>query len=57
MSATATTLTPHNDDQLSHTWLEDALAIVVGTLLISFGVAMFKSAGLLTGSCSPVADA
>ncbi len=54
MSAT-TTLTPHNDDQLSHTWLEDVLAIVVGTLLISFGVAMFKSAGLLTGSTAGLA--
>ena len=53
MTATATTLPPATtDDALGHTWLEDALAILVGTLLISFGVAMFKSAGLLTGSLS-----
>jgi len=56
MTATATTLPPATtDDALGHTWLEDALAILVGTLLISFGVAMFKSAGLLTGSTAGLA--
>ena len=35
---------------LTHSWAEDALAMVVGTLLVSFGLAMFKATGLLTGS-------
>lgn len=56
MTATASALPPPAaDDALGHSWLEDALAILVGTLLISFGVAMFKSAGLLTGSTAGLA--
>jgi len=35
---------------LSHSWAEDVLAMIIGTLLVSFGLAMFKATGLLTGS-------
>lgn len=38
-----------------HSLLEDIFAIVVGTLLVSFGIAMFKQAGLLTGSTAGLA--
>lgn len=33
-----------------HTLIEDMLAILIGTLFVSFGIAMFKQAGFLTGS-------
>lgn len=33
-----------------HTLAEDVLAIFTGTLFVSFGLALFKHAGLLTGS-------
>lgn len=38
-----------------HGLAEDALAIFIATLLISFGLAMFKQAGLLTGSTAGLA--
>ncbi|MBI1202844.1 MAG: YitT family protein [Rhodopseudomonas sp.] len=38
-----------------HSLIEDIFAIVVGTLLVSFGIAMFKQAGLLTGSTAGLA--
>jgi uncharacterized membrane-anchored protein YitT (DUF2179 family) len=38
-----------------HTLLEDAQALVTGTLLIALGVAMFKHAGLLTGGTAGLA--
>lgn len=38
-----------------HSLAEDIVAIVVGTLFVSFGLAMFKQAGLLTGSTAGLA--
>lgn len=38
-----------------HSIIEDILAIVIGTLMVSFGIAMFKQAGLLTGSTAGLA--
>ncbi|RDV05874.1 YitT family protein [Undibacter mobilis] len=38
-----------------HTVYEDVLAIITGTLFISFALAVFKLAGLLTGSTAGVA--
>lgn len=38
-----------------HSLIEDIFAIIVGTLLVSFGIAMFKQAGLLTGSTAGLA--
>ena len=38
-----------------HSLVEDVLAIFIGTLFVSFGLAMFKQAGLLTGSTAGVA--
>ena len=45
-------LTPN---KLAHTWLEDALALLFGTLMISFGVIMFRQAGALTGGTAGIA--
>jgi uncharacterized membrane-anchored protein YitT (DUF2179 family) len=39
----------------SHSVPEDVLAIVIGTLFVSFGIALFKQAGLLTGSTAGIA--
>ncbi|MEW5290938.1 YitT family protein [Erwinia papayae] len=41
--------------KIPHTLLEDALAILFGTLLVSFGVTLLKSAGGLTGSTAGIA--
>lgn len=38
-----------------HSLAEDILAIFIGTLFISFGLAIFKQAGLLTGSTAGLA--
>lgn len=38
-----------------HTLLDDAQALVIGTLLIALGVAMFRHAGLLTGGTAGIA--
>jgi uncharacterized membrane-anchored protein YitT (DUF2179 family) len=38
-----------------HSLWEDVLAIVVGTLFVSFGIALFKHAGLLTGGTAGLA--
>lgn len=38
-----------------HSLLEDVFAILVGTLFISFGIVLFKQAGLLTGGTSGIA--
>ncbi|MFZ6874924.1 YitT family protein [Undibacterium sp. Di27W] len=40
---------------IPHSLLEDVLAIVTGTLLISLGIALFKQAGLLTGGTAGLA--
>ena len=41
--------------KIPHTLVEDALAIVFGTLLVSFGVTLLKTAGALTGSTAGIA--
>lgn len=41
--------------KVPHTLIEDALAIVFGTLMVSFGVTLLKSAGALTGSTAGIA--
>ena len=38
-----------------HTWLEDAQALLIGTLLVALAVAMFKQAGLLSGGTAGLA--
>lgn len=38
-----------------HTRLEDVLAVLIGTLIISLGVNLFAQAGLLTGSTAGIA--
>lgn len=40
---------------IPHSLLEDVLAIVTGTLLVSLGVALFNQAGLLTGGTAGLA--
>lgn len=42
-------------ESVNHTLIEDVLAILIGTLFVSFGIALFKHAGLLTGSTAGVA--
>ena len=39
----------------AHTALEDVLAIVIGTLMVSFGVVMLRQVGALTGSTAGMA--
>lgn len=39
----------------AHSAFEDVMAICIGTLLISFGIALFKDAGLLTGGTAGLA--
>ncbi|TEW51231.1 YitT family protein [Psychromonas algicola] len=34
---------------INHRWFEDAMALLIGTSLVSFGVVFLKLAGLLTG--------
>lgn len=41
--------------KIPHSRLEDTLAIVMGTLMVSFGVIMLKQAGALTGSTAGIA--
>jgi uncharacterized membrane-anchored protein YitT (DUF2179 family) len=45
-------LTPN---KLAHSWLEDALALLFGTLMISFGIILFRQAGALTGGTAGIA--
>ena len=42
-------------DSVPHTHSEDALALCIGVLLISVGVAFYSSAGLLTGGTAGLA--
>lgn len=46
---------PSESMAVPHSTVEDALAIVSGALLISLGIAMFRSAGLLTGGTAGLA--
>src|SRR5471032_1738279 len=39
----------------AHTALEDVLAIVIGTLMVSFGVVMLRQVGALTGGTAGMA--
>lgn len=39
----------------AHSKLEDALALIVGTVLISFALALFQQAGIVTGSTAGLA--
>lgn len=41
--------------RVPHSRIEDALAMVLGTLMVSFGVIMLKQAGALTGSTAGIA--
>ena len=49
------TINTTNSDHIPHSWAEDALAILFGTLLVSFGIVMLKQAGALTGSTAGIA--
>ncbi|ATO34623.1 Transporter [Dickeya dianthicola RNS04.9] len=40
---------------VSHTLLEDVLALLIGTLMVSFGVIMLRQAGALTGGTAGMA--
>lgn len=40
---------------LSHTWIEDSLALLFGTLLVSFGVVLLRQVGALTGGTAGLA--
>ncbi|MBJ7223739.1 MULTISPECIES: YitT family protein [unclassified Brenneria] len=42
-------------EKLSHTLLEDVLAILIGTLMVSFGVILLRQAGALTGGTAGMA--
>ncbi|MCG8158559.1 YitT family protein [Brenneria goodwinii] len=42
-------------DKLSHTLLEDVLAILIGTLMVSFGVVLLRQSGALTGGTAGMA--
>ncbi len=41
--------------QMRHTLAEDVLAILIGSLFVSFGIVMFNQAGLLTGGTAGLA--
>lgn len=38
-----------------HSWLEDAVALVIGTLVVSFGVHLLRQGGALTGGTAGLA--
>ena len=42
-------------NKLSHSWVEDTLALLFGTLMISFGVVLLRQAGALTGGTAGLA--
>lgn len=42
-------------EKLSHSLLEDVLAILIGTLMVSFGVILLRQAGALTGGTAGMA--
>jgi len=46
---------PASPEVVPHSLLEDAIAIATGVLLISVGIALFTSAGLLTGGTAGLA--
>jgi len=40
---------------MQHTLLEDVLAVLVGTLMVSFGIMLLRQAGALTGGTAGIA--
>ena len=46
---------PPSPDTTSHTWLDDAVALLTGALFIALGITMFAHAGLLTGGVAGIA--
>lgn len=46
---------PVEQPRTAHTALEDVLAIVIGTLMVSFGVVMLRQVGTLTGGTAGMA--
>ncbi len=42
-------------NKLTHSWIEDTLALLFGTLMISFGVVLLRQAGALTGGTAGLA--
>jgi uncharacterized membrane-anchored protein YitT (DUF2179 family) len=46
---------PPEPQNVSHTLLEDVLAIVMGTLMVSFGVILLRQSGALTGGTAGLA--
>jgi len=46
---------PVEQPRNAHTALEDVLAIVIGTLMVSFGVVMLRQVGALTGGTAGMA--
>ena len=46
---------PVEQPRTAHTALEDVLAIVIGTLMVSFGVVMLRQVGALTGGTAGMA--
>lgn len=43
------------EQSLTHSWIEDLFAIVIGTAMVSFGVILLRQSGALTGSIAGVA--
>lgn len=56
------TMKPGTQDQATqpaaagvpHSWLDDVVAVLAGTLLISFGLALYRQAGILTGGTAGI---
>ncbi len=42
-------------ESTNHSQIEDVFALLIGTLFVSFGIALFKHVGLLTGSTAGIA--
>jgi uncharacterized membrane-anchored protein YitT (DUF2179 family) len=42
-------MTLTTNEEMGHRWFEDAMALLMGTSLVAFGVLFLKHAGLLTG--------
>jgi uncharacterized membrane-anchored protein YitT (DUF2179 family) len=55
MSQPAATKPPAPAARVPHSWLEDAVALVIGTLVVSFGVHLLRQGGALTGGTAGLA--
>ena len=40
---------------IRHSWVEDVLALITGTILVSFGAILLREVGALTGSTAGMA--